>query len=393
MTDAGLKKSNYYEQTIRQIDAHHEVGQVPALLSPPGEGKSSLMAEIANRAEALHRGEMVPVAGYYDIRLGAKEPQDFLGTPHRVSVEINGETYTVEDYAAPKWIIEALTAKGIFYVLLDEVYHGRPEVQGAVQDMLLTNTTPGGIKLPDTVRFILAGNPPEEASGTFDMTDAFSARVKFYDFAVPDADWFDGLMTNFGKGGLTELQLRYRTMVVGFLKVHPELIYEDRRANDRTRGWANKRAWTDVADFLAVTHGDLNAQESGVLATVGKSAAVGFIPWLTDDTIPTPDELLTNPSLLDNLDPARAWAALSGLCHVFVARADEERKTGTKADTDELIKVIGVVNYATNDHPEIVISVLHSVLTDMGRLLGLITLKQHLDMTRLEGAFGTLNEM
>lgn len=382
-----MQGMDYYQKITLSIDAHHRVGQTVILRSDAGTGKTAFTHSLRDRETAKHGEEQWPITGLTKLATNAMDSGDLLGIPSLRDF-LYGETkYHLTEFATPAWAYEAATSGGIHYVFFDEFGRTDIDVQGVLLNIIEDRTLPNGFALPDTVRFICATNNAETEKGIYDMPAAMTSRLAHYDFN-PDAEsWLNGLVSGFGKP-LAENHARWRSIVASYLRSNPSAI-TDTAKSDRTRGWANRRTWTHLSDVLAELPDDLTDssttfQFDAVVAVVGRDNAAAFVAHVKDLSIPAPQDLLRNPSLLDNATDDIAFASLSNTAmycrhtetaeraRMIASGASEAEARNTLRSRTEgpFLSLINVLNYAGGEHTDTCGAVLTTYIHEMVAFCG-----------------------
>lgn len=390
------ENTDYYSRLAAITDAHHEIGQVLYLESAPGTGKTSFVYSLTERGTVNFMGEELPIVDTIKLALNTMDTGDLLGIPTKEYMDWvkNGvETQIpVTEYATPEWAVRAAkgAAEGVVYVILDEWSRADLDVVGAMLNVLEHGVMPNGFTFGPRVLFVLMGNGRQHDRGVYELTPALTSRVTKLDFSPDLVSWLEGLVTNFGKPGeLTEAQLSSRALIAAFLKRNPESAVEASASTDRTKPWANYRTWTHFADIRPgiISRAEKIGPEADgfqrMIATgiVGETAANEFMDFIEDVQVPAPDELITDPSLLDNLPTYIAHVALLNLATVSTTReataaakivegigtdnAREARKARHARTSGPLLDLVKVLNYATVEHKDIVIGLVTSTSRDL----------------------------
>ncbi|MBB5232745.1 AAA family ATPase [Deinococcus budaensis] len=178
---------------------------------PPGVGKSSVVAQVAQR-HAL---------GFVDVRLSQLAPTDLRGLP---VPEADGQGGGVSKWYPPEFLPRS--GRGILF--LDEVNMAPPTMQGMAQQLILDRRV-GSYELPEGWFVWAAGNRKEDRASVFDMPAPLANR--FLHLSVrPD---FDSWRAYALGRGLHE-------HVIAFLTFRPELLH---RLDPAQPAWPSPRAW------------------------------------------------------------------------------------------------------------------------------------------------------
>jgi len=178
---------------------------------PPGVGKSSVVAQVAQKYGL----------DFVDVRLSQLAPTDLRGLP---VPEADGTGGGVSKWYPP----EFLPRGGHGVLFLDEVNMAPPTMQGMAQQLILDRRV-GSYVLPEGWFVWAAGNRKEDRASVFDMPAPLANR--FLHLTVrPD---FDSWRSYALGRGLHE-------HVIAFLTFRPELLH---RLDPTQPAWPSPRAW------------------------------------------------------------------------------------------------------------------------------------------------------
>lgn len=405
----------YYENIAALIDAHHRAHQVPYLHSGPGTGKSAFMEWMAERGTISAGDTTVPVGGVIRLVPHTMDKGDLLGIPTLRDITYEGEKFSLTDFATPSWIYDAVTTAdatgGVVYVLFDEFSRCYMETQNALLNVISERVMPNGFPIPPSILFVCAGNDSADDRGVMDLSAAMTSRLAHYDFD-PDLDsWLTGLVGGFGKT-LTPRQSKWRSMIAAYLRANPDAVTDETAKTDRSRGWANRRTWTNAADMMAQLPDDLTGsglstisvdddgnlsanlsastdpdfgfQYRALVGLLGKHTVAPLVEFLNNLSVPSPDDLLADPTLLDNITSDVAYAALTnaastvknteaGTWEAHLSRGASEaeaRNTMQSREQSPYLSLVNVLNYATGEHADIAMAVTESAISDMVKFCG-----------------------
>lgn len=152
------------EQSKKAIKFALKIGRTPNLIGLHGEGKSSVVKQLAKEM-GMH---------YKEFRTGqAADAGDLTGLPEFMDVtdiDENGKEYTykVTNFVLPDWF----PRKPNTLVFFDEVNRGAKDILNGVFEAIL-DLSMKGIKMPKGCGLVSAMNPPTgNYSGTIDFDDA-----------------------------------------------------------------------------------------------------------------------------------------------------------------------------------------------------------------------------
>ena len=173
---------------------------------PPGIGKSSIVAQIAEQHSI----------GFVDVRLSQLAPTDLRGLP----VPDNG----IARWFPPEFLPQ--TGKGILF--LDELNMAPPAMQGVAQQLILDRRV-GSYVVPDGWFIWAAGNRKEDRASVFDMPAPLANRFVHLE-VEPDFESFK----------LYALNAEVAEQVIAFLSFRPTLLH---KLNPQHPAWPSPRSW------------------------------------------------------------------------------------------------------------------------------------------------------
>jgi len=294
-----------------------QVGQPVLVWGGPGEGKSRLVEQIA---EQLDRRCEVVVGS-------VREASDFVGLPVR-----DGRSVT---FAPPTWA-ERCVEHPMTVVFLDELTTASPSVQAAMLRVVLEREV-GDLRLPSTVSFVAAANPPELSAGGDDLAAPLANRFCHLDWEAEVATWGTGMLRGWAPlpvpivpAARDAIELRWRATLVGFITARPSALRQvPTDVVGQGRAWPSPRTW-DRAHLLAAAAEAAGADRS-VLRTlvggmVGDGPALELLRFESTMDLPDPEAVLADPGLLparDRLD--LVLACLAGVVAAVSADLTLER--------------------------------------------------------------------
>lgn len=289
-----------------------QVGQPVLLWGNPGEGKSRMIEQVAAQ---LGRPCEVVVGS-------VREASDFAGLPVRVGDSVS--------FAPPRWATRCVEAPTTV-VFLDELTTAPPAVQAAMLRVVLEREV-GDLRLPPSVSFVAAANPPEVSAGGDDLAPPLANRFCHLDWEAETAHWVAGLLHGWEPAPVpvvpsvrAAVEARWRAVLAGFISARPSILRhlpEDLVAQGRA--WPSPRSW-DQAHRLAAAADAAGAGKEvrSVLVTglVGAGAAIEFLRFADAVDLPDPEQLLVDPTALDA--EARIDLLLAALAGVSAAVAGD----------------------------------------------------------------------
>ena len=299
-----LPQSEVAKQQLREIYAVTSAGNPVHLTSEPGAGKSSTVNALA----AALGVKLITVIGsqYHSV--------EATGLP---TVDDSNPERPVTRKALPDWFEDAL-ANPHAILFFDEFRNTKEGVQAALLVFVQTRVIQG-IKLPRTVRIIMASNPLESSADGTPLTAPMANRMTHLDFVSDDEDWFLGMSMGWGKVEEDKhLALRLadeRANVATFLRneLNREWLRKG-RSDDEEDAYPSERSWSSVAENLAWTDPEDTAARTRIIeGTVGDEAAVAFQAWIAELDLPDIEPIIEDPSIIDwgNETPDRAYAILN----------------------------------------------------------------------------------
>lgn len=245
---------------------------------PPGIGKSSIVAQVAERSKMK----------FIDVRLSQLAPTDLRGLPVAVPPR-EGEDSGTSTWYPPEFLPRG--GEGILF--LDELNMAPPAMQGVAQQLILDRQV-GSYRVPDGWFIWSAGNRREDRASVFEMPAPLANR--FLHLSV-GAD-FDSFKAYALQNGLHE-------QVLAFLAFRPTLLH---KLNPREPSWPSPRSW-EMASRL-------HAAELAVDPAVGEAAASEFRAYLkVYDKLPDLEKILSGKGnrLKFPEEPSGRWATTIGL--------------------------------------------------------------------------------
>lgn len=252
------------EPLIEDIFAAH---WVPNLISSPGIGKSSVMAQIAEKHELF----------LVDIRLTSMVPEDMNGFPHTYQVQLeDGTKITMATYVPmDMWPIEGRTPpmnpktgqpyKG-WLVFLDELPAAIPAVQVAAYKLLLDRMI-GMHKLDKRAYVASAGNLMTDKAFANRQSTATQSRIVHLPIRLCHDSWH---------WWATEYDLDHR--VQSFIKFKPQILHQfDPDHDDLT--FPCPRTWQMVGDIIRPMEQISVAKKPLLAGCVGVGAAREFFAY------------------------------------------------------------------------------------------------------------------
>ncbi len=258
-------------RALSQLARHRESSSL-MIWGPPGVGKSSLVAQVAEEQEL----ELV------DVRLSQLAPTDLRGLP----VAEQG----VSTWYPPEFLPRC--GRGILF--LDELNMATPAVQGVAQQLVLDRKV-GNYTVPEGWMIWAAGNRREDQASVFQMPAPLANR--FLHFTVEPS------LKDFREYG-RKVGLHER--LLAFLAFRPELLH---RLDAQQPAWPSPRTWE-------LAHRLLQA-DLPVHAAVGDAAAGEFEAFVqVYASLPNWQKILAGiPGEAFPENPGARFALITSLAH------------------------------------------------------------------------------
>jgi len=266
-----------------------QAGQPVLLWGGPGEGKSRLVESVA---EQLGRPCEVVVGS-------VREASDFAGLP----VVEHGSV----SFAPPRWATRCVERPDTV-VFLDELTTAAPSVQAAMLRVVLEREV-GDLRLPPTVTFVAAANPPELSAGGDDLSAPLANRFCHLDWEADPAGWSTGMLRGWAPRPVPVVPAafaahrdRWRAIVVGFIRSRPATLRQvPTDVVGQGRAWPSPRTW-DRAHVVAAAADAAGAGRDVIRLLVagllGQGPAIELLRFADELDLPDPELLLAEPDLL-----------------------------------------------------------------------------------------------
>lgn len=260
-----------------QLDAHRATQTTLQLWGPPGTGKSSVIRAYAEKHD-LHLEVVL---------LAQLEPSEVGGLPF---LDKNGTTKT--QYALPAWFHNLLDQPNGAVLFFDELNAAPWSVQAAaltfIQDRMLR-----GVKLPDNVLVVAAGNPVGTGISALPLNPPMANRLSHFTFTPPLDMYLPGFRKAWGReiGGV---EMMLRAVVAAFLSSHRDLLHAMPTTDEDQGGpWPSHRSWDEAVRIMSVLV-DPAAQMNALGARVGQAAAAQYAVFSDGFRLPEhPSEIFT----------------------------------------------------------------------------------------------------
>lgn len=270
---------------------------IPVLLwGPPGIGKSSIIADIAQQMN-------LPLEV---VILSVREPSEITGIPFVT----NGRV----EIAPPIWM-ERLCKAGKGILFFDELTTAPPSVQSAALRIILDRVV-GDTKLPNEVRIIAAANQTEFILGGWQLSPPLANRFCHVKYDGPSvAEWTSWLTTGTAVKPLTKPtdeslaseEAKAKGLIVTFLTrrngglLGPSVPKDPNLAS---KGWPSPRSWDMMMKIFACAKA-VNVESFELIeGCIGEGAAKEFSVFVAYADLPDPAALVTGMIKFSH-DPTR----------------------------------------------------------------------------------------
>lgn len=197
-----------------------EADLVPYIKGPPGIGKSSVVAKVAEEFGM----EMI------DHRLSSSEPTDMSGLPNFVNGKARfapfDELFPLTDTPLPR-------GKEGWVIFLDEFNHAHKQVQAASYKLILDRMV-GQHKLHPRVRIVLAGNRDTDRANVNATSTALKSRVTEMEMTVHgfEGEWVQDVA----------LPYNFDSRIIAYLSQYPSELMDFDPASEE-RNFCCPRTW------------------------------------------------------------------------------------------------------------------------------------------------------
>jgi hypothetical protein len=240
-------------------------------------------------------------------------------------------------------------------------------VQAALLRVILDGVV-GDLKLPDTIRFVAAMNPTEQAAGGWDLAPPLANRLGHWTWETPDAQlWADWLIGGRGDGSLDDTVFdpeqeekrvlkvwdhpfaKARGLVAGFIRSRPGLLLDMPKAGspNASKAWPSPRTWELATRAIAgaeVHALDAEAGELLMSSFVGSGPARELATYRRHLDLPDPAEVLDGKvKFTHNEKRLDRTAAVISACTALVT------PTGATKRNDRAVKLWTILEELVDD--------------------------------------------
>jgi len=222
-----LKPTEVYDFVTAALTCN----QVPYVAGAPAIGKSQIVKQVANDANA----KMI------DLRLSQILSEDMTGLPERdvergKAVYLPFETFPLEGDPIPDgysgWLL-----------FLDELSSASEEVLAAAYSLILDREV-GGKKLHEKCLVVAAGNRASDSAIARELPDTLITRMLPIEMKINTKDWLLWA---------TDAATKSHEAVVGFIQKNSNMLYAPNKADDRAEleTYPTPRGWEKVFGHMA----------------------------------------------------------------------------------------------------------------------------------------------
>lgn len=272
------------EHVIDVLDA----GLVPMIEGPPGSGKSSIVASIADDA----------LLDMTDHRVSTSAPEDFNGLP-RFDKDGNA-------YFAPFADIFPLATRKVpegkrgFMLFLDEFTSGKEDVQAAAYKPLLDHTI-GQHPLHPLCAIVAAGNRMEDRAIVNELGTALQSRLIWLELEVVFREWLEdvAIKEEYDHRIIAYLN-RYQDKLMDFRPDHTDKTFRC----PRTWSFMNKlikgKTFREIENPDGSSSYEMDDKASLYNGTIGASGVAEFIRFTRiGNSMPEIADILADPQGLE----------------------------------------------------------------------------------------------
>ncbi len=233
------------QHTKRSLQ-HLSERKVPVFLwGPPGIGKSSIVAQIAQEKNI----------GFIDLRLSLLDPTDLRGIPF-FDAKNNAAIW-----APASFLPDESQKEGILF--LDELNTAAPMVQASAYQLILDRKI-GEYTLPEGWSIIAAGNRESDRGVVFRMAAPLSNRFIHLEMESSVEDW-----------KVWAVEKGIDSSIIGFISYRPDALFTFDTQND-SRSFATPRTWAYVNEVLS-SEPDADLLMPLIRGAIGEELAAAFL--------------------------------------------------------------------------------------------------------------------
>ncbi len=282
------------EKAKRSIE-HLTNKKVPIFLwGPPGIGKSSIVAQIAQEKDI----------GFIDLRLSLLDPTDLRGIPFFDS------TNNSAVWAEASFLPDGTISEGILF--LDELNTAAPMVQASAYQLILDRKI-GEYTLPEGWAIVAAGNRESDRGVVFRMASPLANRFVHLDMEVDLKDWITWAKEN-----------KLDQTIIAFISYRPDALFAFNTKED-SKAFATPRTWAYVNEILS-SNPEEDLLMDMIKGAIGEELSAAFLGFKSvENHLPDIDKILEG----ECNDVPVETSALHILCTALSQRINEETRAQT----------------------------------------------------------------
>jgi len=242
---------------------------------------------------------------FIGIELSTQVPEDIGGYPKLSELKHGDHVHEVMRMVPMESLVKASLQPTV--VLMDEFGSIAPGMQAAALGLICKGLGPQST-------IYAAGNPGGSAANGCDLTPPMVNRMHIAEWQI-DTDGHDEGMSN----GLVfpppsapvvprnfmDYFPQWGSQIVSFLKTMPGLRQElPDKAENRCKPWPSLRSWTNLGKCLAgasSVDASIKTRNGLILGNVGEATGKQFIKYLELNELPNPEDILRDPSQINNI--------------------------------------------------------------------------------------------
>ena len=314
--------------------------QAALILGPPGVGKSTAIKEFA-KSEAKRLGrEFIDYDDddelflkisknpekfyvFLDFRLSEVEPTDFLGVPRDI------DHFIV--YKPLRWVQVFSHPNAAGLLFLDELTNVRREDILAQAYKLVLDRRAGFRKFSDNVRIIAAGNHPEHSTVANLLPSPLANRFAIFDIDASDVyEWIEYV---------DSVEGNIDPRIAGYLSRFPSDLIKKSDA-ETLENFPTPRSWSRLNQVLRGDITNIKIIRELAQSLLGKEVAHKFATFCRlAKYLPSPEEILKNPEVLDRRIDEKDEKELTKLdLYYYAIAVVSEHIKKNKARIDDVVR-------------------------------------------------------
>ena len=190
----------------------------------------------------------------------------------------------------------------------------------------------GDLRLPESVSFVAAANPPEVSAGGDDLAPPLANRFCHLDWEAATTQWVSGMLRCWEPAPVpvvptarVAFEARWRAVLAAFITARPSILRQvPGDVVAQGRAWPSPRTWDQAHRVAAASEAAGAGKEvrsALVSGLVGQGAAIEFLRFADTIELPDPEALLEQPSGL--VTDSRIDLLLASLASVSMAVAGD----------------------------------------------------------------------